>query len=89
MKGILEESVQGVVFAASDAARKKKSSKIRLKEPRSTTKKKKTLQAKSRILRTQIDQIAETSLNLKLSCLIKKSSKKLKLKSSKSYLSPK
>ena len=89
MKGILEVSAQDVVFAASDAARKKKSSKIRLKEPRSTTKKKKTLQAKSRILRTQIDQIAETSLNLKLSCLIKKSSKKLKLKSSKSLKSPK
>ena len=63
--------MQDVVFVALNAVRKRSMSEICHKEPRSTTKKNKTLQAKSRILRTQIDQIAETSLNLKLFCLIK------------------
>ena len=89
MRETSKESVQGVVFVASNAVKNRKLSRIRLKEPKSTTKKKKTLLDKNRILRTQIDQIAETSLNLKSSCLIKKSRKKLKLKSSKSHLSPK
>ena len=87
MRETSKESVQGVVFVASNAVKNRKLSKIRLKEPKSTTKKKKTLLDKNRILRTQIDQIAETSLNQKLFCLIKNSSKKLKLKNNKSPMS--
>ena len=87
MRETSKESVQGVVFVASNAVKNRKLSRIRLKEPKSTTKKKKTLLDKNRILRTQIDQIAETSLNQKSFSLIKNSSKKLKLKNNKSPMS--
>ena len=84
--------MQDVAFVASNAVKNRKLTEVCLKEPKWTIKKKQTLLAnlENRTSRIRIDQIPETSLNLKLSYLIKKSSKtskRLKLKSSKSLLS--